>query len=149
MNSRNSLFPYPGVTLTHWPDRPNDHHYHSPSAERSKHLRLLYGNHEQTQRHERHAQNDEPIAVRLVLCHGKTYKSSSGLLSSQRNVCSFMNVSRQRWRTGVSDRTQGQWRTKIRIIEPVMGLSRVTFPQVKVALAWAILLRSFPGMLAS
>lgn len=37
-------------------------------------------------------------------------------------------------RTGVTDGTQGQWRTKIQIIEPVMGLSQVTFPQVKVAL---------------
>lgn len=64
-------FPYPGVTLTHGPDRTHAHHYHSHSAERGEHLWFLYGNHEQTQRHKRHPKNNEPIAVWLVLCHGR------------------------------------------------------------------------------
>lgn len=68
--SKSSDPPYPGVTLTHGPDGSCAHQQHSHSTERGKHMWLLYGHHEQTQRHQRHPQNNEPISVWLVLCHG-------------------------------------------------------------------------------
>lgn len=141
--SRTADPPYPRVTLTHGPNCSYSHQQHSHSTECGKNMWLLYGNHEQTQRHQRHSQNDEPIAVWLVLGHGRRLRQRKAPVQAW----SFKVVSLRRWRSpsraGVTDRAQDQLGTKIRIIEPVMGLGQVTFPQAKLAVAWAIVLQSF------